>query len=457
MSNKLIKYLASLRFTILLICLLAVIFALGLMIPQKSLVKDIYFEWQKNSPSLVAFLDAFQLTEIYTSWLTLSLWGLFFINLSLVMWQRIPLVKKRIEMSESRIVDPDTATGYVFKGTYSLPADMDSSGVISLLEKRGYAVLGNDLGFFGVKNRYSPLAFVFFHLSFFLILLGGAISFYTTFIGYVDLAQGETFLGELERYNQSPSPALPKVGGIPKVAFTITSVTPQVVRNTPTGISVKLLDARGSVHDVGINSPYITDNTFFVFKHLGMAPLFVLKDASGKNTVEGAFFKLDVLQGRQDRFKLGGYEFTAHFYPDYYLENGIPATRSQEFNNPTFSISVERDRKKIGEGIVPKNGSMEFSGYRLEMQELPFWVRFYVIKEQGVSILYTGFVIACCAVIWRLLLFRREIVGAVRDDAGERRIVIAAKSEFYKSLAEDEFAKMFGEMFGERLKQRSED
>jgi len=445
MFNKLIKNLASLRFTIVLICLLGVIFALGLMIPQKSLVKEIYFDWQQNSPALVAFLDALQLTEIYTSWLTLTLWGLFFLNLALVMWQRMPLVKKRIEMPESRIVAPETATGYFFRGAYTLPDEIDGPAVVSRLAKRGYTVLGNETGFFGVKNRYSPLAFAFFHLSFFLILLGGAISFYTTFIGYVDLAQGETFMGELERYNQSPRPTLPKVGGIPAAAFTVTSITPQVVRNTPTGISVKLLDARGTTHDVGINTPYKTDNTFFVFKHLGMSPLFVVTDASG-NDVDGAYFKLDVLQGRQDRFRLAGYEFTTHFYPDYALEKGTPATRSQEFNNPTFSIVVERDGKKIGEGIVPKNGTMEFAGYRLEMRELPFWVRFYVIKERGVSILYTGLAIACCAVIWRLLFYRREIVGAIRNEAGERRLVVAAKSEFYKSLAEDEFAKMFGEI-----------
>jgi hypothetical protein len=447
MINKLIKYLASLRFTILLICFLGIIFALGLLVPQKSLMKDIYFEWQKSSPALVAFLDAFQLTEIYTSWLTLTLWGLFFLNLALVMWQRMPLVRKRIEMPAERIVAPETATGYIFRGTYALPADMDGPAVITLLEKRGYAVLGDEKGFFGVKNRYSPLAFAFFHLSFFLILVGGAISFYTTFIGYVDLAQGETFMGELERYNSSPSPALPKIGGIPKVAFTVTSITPQVVRNTPTGISVKLLDAGGKVQDVGINTPYKTDNTFFVFKHLGMAPLFVLKDASGRD-IDGAFFKLDVLQGRQDRFGLAGYEFTTHFYPDYVLEKGLPATRSQEFKNPTFSIIVERDGKKIGEGILPRNGALEFAGHRLEMQEMPFWVRFYVIKERGVSILYTGLAIACCAVIWRLLFYRREVVGAVREEDGERRLVVAARSEFYKSLAEDEFAKLFGKITG---------
>lgn len=451
MFNKLIKNLASLRFTILLICLLGVIFALGLMIPQKSLVKEIYFDWQQNSPALVAFLDALQLTEIYTSWLTLTLWGLFFLNLALVMWQRVPLVRKRIEMPESRIVNPETATGYYFRGAYSLPAEIDGPAVVSHLEKRGYSIVGDEKGFFGVKNRYSPLAFAVFHLSFFLILIGGTISFYTTFIAYVDLAQGETFMGELERYNQAPRPTLPKVGGIPTVAFTVTGITPQVVRNTPTGISVKLLDARGTTHDVGINTPFKTDNTFFVFKHLGMSPLFVLTDASGRN-VDAAYFKLDVLQGRQDRFKLAGYAFTTNFYPDYLLENGIPATRSQEFNNPTFSIVVERDGKKVGEGIVPKNGTMEFDGNRLEMRELPFWVRFYVIKERGVSILYAGLAIACIAIIWRLLFYRREIVGAIRDEEGERRLVVAARSEFYKSLAEDEFEKLFGEMSGERLK-----
>ena len=307
--------------------------------------------------------------------------------------------------------------------------------------------MGDENGFFGVKNRYSPLAFAFFHLSFFLILLGGSISFYTTFIGYVDLANGETFMGELERYNRSPSPSLPKVGRIPQVAFTVTSITPQVVKNTPTGISVKLLDARGTTHDVGINTPYITDNTFFVFKHLGMAPLFVLKDLSGKD-IEGAYFKLDVLQGRQDRFTLAGYSFTTRFYPDYVLEKGVATTRTQEFKNPTFFIVVEHNGEKIGEGTITNNGVLEFNGHRLELQEMPFWVRFYVIKERGVSILYTGFIIACCAVIWRLLFFRREIVGAVREENGVRHLVVAAKSEFYKNLAEDEFTKLFDDIVG---------
>lgn len=449
MLNKLIKYFSSLRFTILLICLLAVIFAVGLWVPQRSLVKSLYIDWKANSPLLVSVLDTLGLTGIYTSPLTLTLWFLFFLNLSLVMWQRIPLIKNRIELSPSRITAPETATGYSFQATYSLGADLNAGSVISGLNRLGYVTLGDGNGFYGVKNRYSPIAFALFHLCFFLILLGGVIGMYTTFIGYVDVAEGETFSGEIEHYNRDPEPSLPKVGGIPKVAFVVESITPQVVKNTPTGISVKLVDSKGKRHEVGINSPYTTDNTSFVFKHLGMAPLFVVTDAAG-NEVDGAYEKLDVLQGRKDRFALAGFEFTAQFYPDYALENGKPITRTQEFNNPVFTIIAEKEGKKVTEGVVHKLGTMEFSGYRLVMRELPYWVRFYVLKERGLFLVYSGFAMATFAVVWRLLMYRREIVGVVREENGERRLVVAARAEYYKSLAEDEFTKLFATLMGNK-------
>jgi len=100
MIKKVIKYLTSLRFTITLICLLGVIFLLGLWIPQKRLVMPLYVQWKTNAPRMVEVLDTLQLTSIHTSPITLFLWLLFFINLALVLWQRIPLLKKKIEISE---------------------------------------------------------------------------------------------------------------------------------------------------------------------------------------------------------------------------------------------------------------------------------------------------------------------------------------------------------------------
>lgn len=447
MFNNLRKYLSSLRFTILLISLLALIFAIGLWVPQKRLLKAIYLEWQRNSPTLVAFLDALGLTTIYTSPITITLWLLFFLNLSLVLWQRWPIVKSRITISDAKIADPVTAGGYPFRRSYPLPGDLDGDRVIGLLRKNRYTVLGDAAGFYGVKNRLAPIAFMLFHLSFFLVLLGGLISVYTEFVGYVDLAQGESFQGELNRYNASPQPKLPKIGSPPSVSFTVKSIVPRVVQNTPTGISVLLVDDRGTTHEVDINRPYSTGHSSFVFNHLGVAPLLVLKDAAGKE-IQGSYVKLDVLKMKPDRFALGPFTYTATFYPDFVMDEGKRATRSMEFNNPMFFIAVERDGKKVAEGLVPKGGVLEFAGYRLELLDMPFWARFYVVKQRGLSILYAGFAIATLGVIWRLLFYRREIIGAVREQDGVRCLVVAGRSEYYKSLAEDEFAKLFGDISG---------
>jgi cytochrome c biogenesis protein ResB len=427
--------------------MLGLIFAIGLWVPQQRLLKSIYFEWQRHSPSLVAFLDALGLTTIYTSPITITLWLLFFLNLSLVLWQRWPLVKNRITISDARLADPMTAGGYSFRNSYPLPTDMDGDNVIATLRRHRYTVLGNGAGFYGVKNRLAPIAFMLFHLSFFLILLGGLISVYTEFIGYIDLAQGESFQGLNSRYNESPSPKMPQIGTLPNASFTVKSIVPHVTYNTPTGIDVQLIDSGGQAHNVDINRPYNTDDSSFVFKHLGIAPYFVLKDAAGKEP-EKVRVKLDVLQMRPDRFSMGMYNLTVTFYPDYVLEGGKRATRSMEFNNPVFYIVVEQYGKKVAEGLVPKNGALEFAGNRLEMRDMPFWVRFYVVKQRGLPILYAGFALATFSVIWRLLFYRREIIGAVREQNGVRCLVVAGRSEYYKNLAEDEFAKLFGEIVG---------
>ena len=117
-----------------------------------------------------------------------------------------------------------------------------------------------------------------------------------------------------------------------------------------------------------------------------------------------------------------------------------------EFNNPTFFLVAEKNGRKVGEALVPKNGVFEFAGNRLEMPELRYWVRLYVISQHGLPILYLGFAVACIAVIWRMVFYKREVVGAVRELDGGRCLELACRSEYYKSLAEDEFTKLFGKV-----------
>src|SRR5690242_5438351 len=153
MIKKIVKYLSSLRFTLLLICLLGVMFLAGLWIPQRSLVTaEQLAQWKTHAPLLVGTLETLQLTSIYTSPIILALWIGFFLNLSLVMWQRIPLVRMRIALTPPKAWDPATAPGYPFRASYQLSSPANPEAVTGFLRRRGYAVLGEEKRFFAVKN-----------------------------------------------------------------------------------------------------------------------------------------------------------------------------------------------------------------------------------------------------------------------------------------------------------------
>jgi hypothetical protein len=446
MYSKVMKYLSSLRFTLLLISLLGAMFLAGLWIPQQSLLTPArYSQWKAASPSLVAFFEALGLTSVYASPLMLTLWGFFFLNLSLVMWQRLPLIKKRIALPEGRPGDPATVPGYSFRASYPLPADMDGASVLGFLRRNRFTVLGDQAAFYGIKNRLSPIAFGLFHISFFFILLGGLTSLYTRFAGVLEIAQGETFQGDLTSY--VPTPQMPKIGVPPRVVFTVKSIAPQMKNGTPTGLKVGMVDNLGVAQEADVNRPYKRDDTTFIVNNVGVSPLFVVTDRTGRE-IDGAYMKLHVMGGAQDVFSLAGYHFRARFYPDYFSQNGVPGTRSREIKNPMFDISVELKGQTIARGLVAKGGTLAFGDHQLVLRDLPLWVSFSVIKEQGLALIYTGIAIASLAIFWRFLLYRREILGAVREENGERRLLIAGRSDFYKSLAGDEFTELFGKLLG---------
>jgi len=429
--------LGSLRLTICLILSLGVIFLLGIWIPQKGIINyEGYLKWKTSYPSLVAFIESVGFMEIYKAPLTLVLWTLFFINLSMVLWQRIPVLKRRIALP-AQLPDP-IECAFPHKGAIHMAVMPDLEAVRAILKGRGYLVYGSLERFYAVRNRLSPLASMLFHLSFFLILLGGVVSIYTRFVGQVDLAEGETFLGEPARYNASP--LLPRFGGYPDVRIAIRKVTPLIESDTPTGLRVMLEDDRMRTRTININQPYRRGTASFVIKDLGLAPLVVMRDSAGKE-LDGAFVKLNVMKGREDRFRMGPYEFRVRFYPDHELTNGEDATRSAEFRNPVLLIMAQRGESRTIHRLPCRPGAvLQLDDLTFAFPQFSYWVRFAVVSEKGVPLVYAGFLMACVGLFWRLALYRRELAGELRTAAdGSHTLHLAFRSEYYRSLAEEEF------------------
>lgn len=445
--NKFLQVFKSLRFTIVILICLTVLFLLGVVVPQKDLLgRDLYLNWKDSNPLLVSFLEFLDLTDIYTSPLTLLLWGLFFLNLLTVIFKRIPSIWKRYaeEFIPRNIQSLERSKNYeVIHGQ-----GMDS--VKDALTKKGYAFLSRENAFWGVKNRISPLATVLFHLSFLLLLVGGVMTFYTEFRAESPVAEGETFTGQYRWVRP------PKIGTIPTTTFTVEEIKPLYYQEIiPMKLDIVIRSDRGK-EVIGINSPLKRGALSFIVKDIDIAPLFIIRDMQGKE-VDGAYVKLKGLSNRLDSFTMQGYKFMTFFYSDYAHETteekeeigNLPqvlqqspmtggAPQSREIVDPAFYIEIYEEGLLINSGTVKPGEFIEFNDYRLEFAEWGYWVMFYVAKEHGLGILYMGFVFMIAALIVRFVFYRRDIRGIVKNGS----VHIAGRGEFFPALFEDEFKGM---------------
>ncbi len=452
MSGSVKKTLGSLKFTIFLIGSLAALFLLGLLIPQKELLgKEPYLAWKGAHPTLVAVLDFFQLTGVYTSYLIMALWGLFFLNLLLVMAERIPLIWRRCrEAGLPADVDRLKSSRH-----YRLLEGKGLGELESVLKRAGYAVISGANSLAAVKNRFSPLGTILFHLSFILLLVGGATTFYTRFRAEADVAVGETFAGGYTKILMRP-----KIGAVPHTTFTVAEVKPTYFdRNVTVDLKVAL-DTRSGRKVYGINRPYRDGALSFIISDIDVAPFFVVQDRDGKE-IDSAVVKLKVLKGEEDSFKLAGYTFKALFHTDYLTERrggardktGLPQalkqfpeaagrTQDREIVNPAFSIAVYRRNAPIASGIIRPGESLSFEGVSLSFADLGYWVHFYAGFERGLMIVYAGFVLMTVALVMRLFFYRREI----RAVAEWGELHVAGHGEYFPTLFDDELDKILGKL-----------
>lgn len=439
MLKKIINKCASLRFTIMLLLVLLLIFVLGLWIPQQSLFDQASYElWLKKSPTLAPLLDRLGFTHIYSARFTFGIWALFFCNLLLSMWQRIPLVRKRLSLGQENLLPPGSPY-FSSRGTLELSGGNSPEKVMERLRQAGFRLFGTPEHFCGVKNRYSVLANPLFHLCFVLVLLGSITGIYTRFVGKVSLAEGESFNGEAQRYRQPLT--LPLIGGLPDVGFTVIKVVPEMSGNTALQLSAVIEDRQGKRHTIQINRPYKTGNISCVLKKPGIAPLMILRDRSGKE-LDGAYTRLEVLDDKEDSFILGGYRFAVRFYPDYAREGEREYSASLEFRKPVLRLTAYEGTRQLASGALRLGESLPFGDKSITFAEMPYWVLIQVVQERGEGLVYFALFLASFALAWRLLFYRRDIVGRVEEIDGRRVMVIAWRSEFYRALAEEELEKL---------------
>ena len=191
--NALWKFLSSVKLTIVLLILLAIVSILGTLIPQEQGA----VEFAKSlTPGMLRFLSILDLFDMYNAtWFRLLI-GFLALNLIVCSIDRFPSTWKRFNARPA----PDRSKP--FENTpvenclkVSTNSDETANRVLKVLQSRYKNVrkeaIRGDHFFYGEKGRYSHFGVYVVHLSVLLILMGGLVGSFLGIEAYVNILEGE--------------------------------------------------------------------------------------------------------------------------------------------------------------------------------------------------------------------------------------------------------------------------
>jgi len=187
-------FLSSVKLTIVLLILLAIVSVVGTVIPQGQNAVEYA---QTLTPAMFRFLSTLQLFDMYNApWFRLLI-AFLALNLVVCSINRFPSTWKRFNAKPA----PDRNRPYEDIGEEDcLEIDLGMNEAANRVEgvlKSGYKNVrrksdGDNHYFTGDKGRFSYFGVYVVHLSVLLILIGGLVGSYFGFEAYVNILEGDT-------------------------------------------------------------------------------------------------------------------------------------------------------------------------------------------------------------------------------------------------------------------------
>lgn len=330
-----------------------------------------------------------------------------------------------------------------------LPGDWDPDRARRTLDAAGVRqrVIG-DGWMWGVRNRYSPLGTVLFHLAFFFILGAAALGLSggARFEGKTVVAEGETFTS---KGRDSYSDLLTPEAKIPRLTFTLESFEPRFHEDILlfTKLEGVVRDARGSSHRIRLGSPWIaTPTTLVSVEDFGYAATAVLRRADD-TTIGPSTYKLKVFPSQlEDSFDVPGamspYRVEVRVYGDYVDRGGKPGSASFNRSNPRLLLTVNRvlstgaAEPLIEDRLVRLGEPLDLGSETLTITELPYYGVFRITRVTWVPLTAVGVLLLAAGAVLRLAFPRTEVlllstaegvVVSVRDEVYRRAPALSAR------------------------------
>ena len=421
----------SLKTTIVLLAVLSVLLLLNVALPQEYLLGEETFASKvaEAGPVFRFILVTLGLGRMPVSPVFLSVLGLFFLNLAVVIGGRIGPTLRRVRWKQRSEPGLRAWTGMEESLGAPLPAGWSQEHASTTLKGFGYHVSrAGGKTVWGVRHRTAALGFLAFHLSFFLICAGGAMLYYSRFVGSVVLVEGQEFSGQYRQVVRKPP-----LFHAPDLRFSLQKVLPLYEHGSPLQLgAVFLFPEQGATvrREAWINRPAVSGTATLLVHRAGLAPVFWLQDDDGF-TLDRVSVVADTLGRRPTSAPIGGGTVLLEIDP---LESGAEFPALLSLPETGLRIRITSDGIERFYGLLRPGEAASWKGGRLVLEEIRYWVSLQVIAERGGGLLVAGFVLGIAGLVWRLLWYRREV--ALSWDDHELRIT--GRGEYFSQRFHEE-------------------
>ena len=405
------------------ILLIAISLILSTVIPQWNWEESReYFYLHTSYPwvmkELTWLIALIGLEHVYTTWWFLSIVLIFSLNIALNSYERINVKIKQFKDHKPMLPD-EIARLKIHK---IIPTNKNAEElkekIKHTLKHKGYKIKAYDNGLIASKHTVGLLGVPLLHLSMLVILIGVLITNLTGFKGHIELSEGQVFpTGE-------PKFLGPSYGSLhlnPQFDFQIRlksfNVTYWNKAHPRLYKSIVEVYKNGTLlfsKDVEMNKPLKLEGfNFYQTKYYGYSAYFGLVDTAT------------------------GYE-TAGYVNFPYKENAIGAL-TQQFTIPVLgylsilsvnvsnpdrlSIEILEGGKNLHYNNIKKGDVISLGDFELVFHNMVKWTGFYVSRDYGVSVVFTGFFLLVLSILGFVFIMPKRLWLAYENE----KLFIGAK------------------------------
>lgn len=249
-----------------------------------------------------------------------------------------------------------------------------------------------------------------FHIGLLVIITGISLSMAFGFSGGIILTEGHTLpLTESDGFSTIERKPI-SMSALPRFTVSLHNFSAVYEKDRfPVGFRARL-----AIEDQGLNyttellevNRSITAGGYrFTLQRYGFAPHFTVRNG-GRVIFDGDVNLVVFSEDQEDRFEIPetGYVVNTRFFPDYYVKNGRPVSRSVVPRNPVFLLSVFEGNTPVCKGLVSLGKELTGGPVTIAFTGLRHWIYVGMTRDPGMPVIIAGFMLGSLGLFLRFYL-----------------------------------------------------